>query len=240
MLTYLWKVHKPSIIAYLVAFITLVLCSLTLLLLGMANIYSWEPITSPLLLLNFISFYFIYFNSLLLLITIYTFSGKRFKQMLIVLGKGKTFILQYSIFFLMLLIAPLGPYLYSIYSTNIALYVSGITVPWFFAITSLVIYHLLFFSNLKYKDFLLQGAIYVAIGIFSFIVYTIFQTSYTVMNNQVFSIQSIEESLAPIGQLTMSYHNFSNFIFIQLLLITFLMLVFGVLEVMKVGRSWKN
>lgn len=54
---------------------------------------------------------------------------------------------------------------------------------------------------------------------------------------QIFSTQFIEEAFAPVGQLTMSYHNFFNFIFLQLLLIIFLMLAFGVLEVMRVGRS---
>lgn len=233
MLTYIWKVHTPAICAYLISFIVLV--ALTLLLLTI-DFSGYTGDTRPLLIV-LIDFYYKAFIPILLMITIYIFSGSRYEQMLVVLGKIKTIKLQYLIFILILFATPIINALLDNFYTNSSYIILGRYMAWLVAITGLIIYHLLAFSNMKYKSYITQAVTYIGLGLVSLASFVLLQTIMDFFYSQVYTTSSISSAMAPLVQANFHLTTLPNVLLTPIPISLIIILIFASIEVMKVGRS---
>lgn len=236
MLTYIWKVHKPAICAYLIAFIILI--ALTILLMTV-DYSDYTGYSRPLLII-IIDLYYKSFIPLLLVISAYIFTSSRYEQMLIVLGKIKTIKLQYLIFTLVLFTTPIINFLFDTFYTNSGYITYGRYMECLIAITGLTIYHLIAFSDLKYKSYITQGITYVAISLVSFSSFVLLQTTMSFFYSQVYTTSTINSSMAPLVQANFHLTTLPNLSVFPLLIALIVVLILASIEVMKVGRSWKN
>lgn len=236
MLTYIWKVHKPAICAYLTAFIILIFLTILLLTVDFSD---YTGYSRPLLVI-IIDLYYKSFIPLLLVITAYMFTSSRYEQMLIILGKVKTIKLQYLIFTLVLFTTPIINFLFDTFYTNSGYIIYGRYMEWLIAITGLTIYHLIAFSDFKYKSYLFQGSIYVSISLVSLLAFILLQTSMSFLYSQVYTTSTISSAMAPLVQANFQLTTLPNVLLSPVPTSLIVILIFSSIELMKVGRSWKN
>lgn len=243
MLSYLKQTQAKLVAIILFDLIILALLTIPLIVTDMPSIIyteRWTLSNHP-ILYSYHSLYQILIKvqyPLVLALIIYLFSGKRYSQMIKVLGKNKVIITQALLFLIAL---PLGFFIQGITNELLLGYNFMWGLPyfiWLVAIGGILIYHLLFFSNLRYKNFLVQAAFYFSILLFGFFAYTIVTTTgqYYNFGTSYFGVAEMQTQLISISQIpfkAMTF-DFTNLLCLFGSLLTISLVAY--IENMKVGK----
>lgn len=243
MLSYLRQTQAKLLVIILFDLILLAILTIPLVVTDMPNIVyaeSWNISSHP-LMYNYYSIYQVVIRiqyPLLLALIVYLFSGSRYTQMMKVLGKNKVIVSQGFLFIITL---PVGFLIQAITSQLLLGYSFMWASPyfaWLVAVGGLLIYHLVFFSNLRYNNFLIQAAFYFSILLFVFLIYTLttitgryynFSTSYS-------GVTDLQTQLVSISQISFNslVYDFTNLLCLVGGLLTVSLVAY--IENMKVGK----
>ncbi len=243
MLSYLKQTQAKLLVIILFDLILLALLTIPLIVTEMPDIiYTqfWNMSNHP-LMYSYHSIYQILIKiqfPLLLALIIYLFSGKRYTQMIKVLGKNKVIVSQA---FLLLITLPVGFLIQSITSQLLLDYNFMWASPyfiWLVAVGGILIYHLVFFSNLRYRNFLIQGAFYFSILLFGFLIYTLTTTTgrYYNFSTSYLGVAELQTQLVSISQIPFNslVYDFTNLLCLVGGLLTVSLVAY--IENMKVGK----
>ncbi len=232
MFKYLWRAQKPLFIILLIDLIIFGLIIFISIVTGFEDYLikyqaSWQ--------IQFVGDFYYIFNIIrnvfsqlqlpLILISIfYLFSGSRLTQMFKTLGKGKS---TQLLAILLLISGSLSYYIRTVQQITILNFYGPtryLNVPlWFGFVAILLIYLLLFHSNLKYHNWLIKGAITVTIGISSYMLFIIqYYPGIIYFSFNSYEIPQIENMFAPIQVITLpSYiYNLETLIITLVVLLT--------------------
>ncbi|WOO89793.1 hypothetical protein R2F61_03540 [Mollicutes bacterium LVI A0078] len=242
MLSYLKQTQAKLVVIILFDLIILALLTIPLIVTDMPTIIyteNWNLNSHP-ILYSYHSIYQILIKvqyPLVLALIIYLFSGKRYSQMIKVLGKNKVIITQ-AIFFILAL--PLGFIIQT--GSNMLLLDSYYMwlapyIIWLIALGGILIYHLIFFTNIGKFNYLAQCVIYFTVGITGYILYalTVTTTRYYYFS----SFNGVNDQIANmtyLGQLSLNTINIDASIVFSYTLVFFAVAFTTLIEHKKVGR----
>lgn len=243
MLSYLKQTQAKLVVIILFDLILLALLTIPLIVTEMPDIINtqyWNMSNHP-LMYSYHSIYQILIKiqfPLLLALIVYLFSGKRYTQMIKVLGKNKVIVSQA---FLLLITLPIGFLIQSITSQLLLDYNFMWASPyfiWLVAVGGILLYHLVFFSNLRYRNFLIQGAFYFSILLFGFLIYTQTITTgrYFMFSTSYSGVTELQTQLISLSQIRFNplVYDFTNLLCLVGGLLTVSLVAY--IENMKVGK----
>lgn len=241
MITYLRSVHKHLIVVILIDLILVLLFLISSFFTGINSITSMYDISlahTP-LLYAYTQLFTIFFklqNVLLLSMIGYLFTGSRYTKMIQVIGKNK------STKMLITLLAIAFPLVFIVQNAYLNSYIINGYIGyspfalWQVTSSGLLIYHLLFHSNLKYSRFILKLITTATLIIASYSLYKL-PMIYTYFNYSMYwAINSLSQALSFESQVVLSiFHlDLTAALFIISALLTLSTVYF--IETEKVGK----
>lgn len=244
MFKYLIRAHKPLIAAILIDAIIFLVITLLYLVTNTADHLhnflgewqfgdKWSLQYSIFITYSFLCRFQFFFG---LGIVGYLYSGSRFISLKRVLGKNKSQSLLVILLIFSLLVG-VGFTVYNSFQLSFyGWYPFSRAFIWFGFIALLTVYHLAFYSNLKYIGWTKQGLIYLPILISSYGFYSLVHLTYFFTDSaNKYYLSRIENISAPIQQVVLpSYSSDLYFIIIFILITTYLLLQ-SIIELKKVG-----
>lgn len=242
MLSYIKQTQAKLVVIILFDLIILALLTIPLIVTDMPSIIyteRWTLSNYP-VLYSYHSVYQILIKvqyPLVLALIIYLFSGKRYSQMIKVLGKNKVIITQ-AIFFILAL--PLWFIIQTGFNMLLLDYYYMWLAPyiiWLIALGGILIYHLIFFTNIGKLNYLAQCGIYFTVGITGYILYALTVTTTRYYNFSIFNgINDQIANMTYLGQLSLNTINIDTSIVFSYTLAFFAVAFTTLIEHKKVGR----
>ncbi|WOO87990.1 hypothetical protein RZE82_03410 [Mollicutes bacterium LVI A0039] len=223
MIKYLYKVHKISLAILIISIISLI----TIITIAYTNDFSQIDTSFGAVYLNTVNendylikttleTAYLGFGTVLVLVTVYLFSGKRYLNMRKIIGRmhiliSKTILLITTIVLVLITNAAFGTIQGE---TTISLYpYSNILAVWFAFLTIFSCYHLFEFSNLKYKSFFTKLGTFGFIALFNLSCYSLITTHMnTRPEDNWYFIETLTANLSSINYFDMpTYLTVTNF-----------------------------